>query len=144
MRSGTPAHGPLPAPAPGEPPVVLTRVEQLVREGKDAEAILLAYRTAEEDVRRAFAMKLPSQWTHRDFLAKYLRNDMGAIRTLLPRLYVLFEPVRYGEGQGASAKALLPILRSIYLEPALRSLPYLAPSAASAPSPKAAPSPRGR
>jgi hypothetical protein len=106
-------------------PSTLVEVEALLKQGRNAEAIRLAYLQVEDDVRRAFGMKLPKQWTHREFLARYLRRDMGYITTLLPRLHALFEPVRYGDDSNASAETLLPLLRSAYQEPALRTLPLL-------------------
>ncbi|MGA8543323.1 MAG: DUF4129 domain-containing protein [Thermoplasmata archaeon] len=119
-----PSSSPAYAPAP-----ILADVETLLNNGKNAEAIRVAYLTAEDDLRRAFGLKLPRQWTHREFLARYLRPDMGYVTVLLPRLYALFEPARYGDGQGVSASTLMPLLRSIYQEPAFRSLGLL-PTAA--------------
>jgi hypothetical protein len=147
-RPQGPAGDASPGPFPGAvgPPAILAAVEELVRSGKVPEATRLAFLTAEDDVRRAFGMKLPAQWTHRDFLEKYLRADMGYVTVLLRRLYALFEPARYGCGAEASGAVLMPLLRSIYQEPALRSLP-LSPTARPSPSigsRRAAPAPAGR
>ena len=67
---------------------------------------------------------MPRQWTHREFLAHYLRADMGHLVVLLPRLHALFEPVRFGRPAKVSGGALLALLRSVYQEPALRRLSW--------------------
>jgi hypothetical protein len=128
----TTVRGPTaPAVSPAfRPPPILADVELLLAQGKTADAIRAAYVTAEDDLRRAFALKLPRQWTHREFLARFLRPDMGYVTVLLPRLYALYEPARYGGGNDpATGAALMPLLRSIYQEPPLRSLGLL-PTAA--------------
>ncbi len=113
------------APLDVAPPPVLARVEALVRANRTAEAITLAYQSAEADVRRAFGLKLPRQWTHRELIERYLRRDMGYLVTLLPRLYALYEPVRYGRPGGeVSGGEVLKILRAIYEEPSLRRLSW--------------------
>ena len=111
--------------ARGTPPIppVLAEVERLLDAGRTAEAVLLAYRTAEDDVRRAFGMNLPAQWTHREFLAQYLRRDMGYLAELLPQLYASYEPVRYGPPASPAVPHLLDVLRALYQEPALRHPP---------------------
>jgi hypothetical protein len=116
----------MPSRAPLEvaPPPILAKVDGLLKEGKDSEAILLAYTTVIEDVRRAFGLQLPRQWTHREFIAKYLRPDMGYLVVLLPRLYALYEPVRYGRPAPASATTLTEVLNALYKEPALRRLSW--------------------
>ncbi|MGI0129678.1 MAG: hypothetical protein ACREDE_08500 [Thermoplasmata archaeon] len=123
-----PATGATSSPTPtgsSAPPAIVALVESFLKEGREREAVVAAYLRAEDDVRRAFGMKLPKQWTHREFLSRYLRPDMGYVAVLLPRLYALFEPARYGDGRETSATGLLPILRSLYQEPALRTLPFL-------------------
>lgn len=118
---GTPGSG---APLEARPPPILARVDALLHAGQDAEAIRVAYNTVEGDIRRAFGLKLPAQWTHRELLEKYLRRDMGYLTTLLPRLYAIFEPVRYGPPGPASSAGLMETLRAIYNEPALRRLSW--------------------
>jgi hypothetical protein len=112
------------APLDVAPPPILARVDALVRAGRDADAIVLAYQSAEADVLRAFGLKLPKQWTHRELLERHLRSDMGYLTALLPRLYALFEPVRYGRPQAVSSAGLMDLLRKIYEEPALRRLSW--------------------
>jgi len=122
----------LPSSSPAyAPPPILADVERLLAQGKVTEAIRVAYLTAEDDIRRAFALRLPRQWTHREFLARYLRPDMGYVTVLLPKLYALFEPARYGNGSIPAPPELMPLLRSLYQEPPLRSLGLL-PTAAPA------------
>jgi hypothetical protein len=116
----------LPSSSPAySPPPILADVERLLRDGKEAEAFRVAYLTVEEDIRRAFSMKLPRRWTHREFLARFLRPDMGYVTVLLPKLYALFEPARYGNPKALPASELMPLLRSLYQEPPLRSLGLL-------------------
>lgn len=103
----------------GGTPEVFERVEALIRGGRADEAVRAAYLTAEDDVRRAFGMKLPDQWTHREFLARYLRPDMGYITVLLARLHARFEPVRYGRPGPVSADGISDLLRELYREPGL-------------------------
>jgi hypothetical protein len=109
-------------PAPAAPKSSLVaRVEALVAQGNPVEAVLLAYRTAEDDVRRAFGMNLPPQWTHREFLRRHLRADMGYVAVLLPQLYAIYEPVRYGDQRDVPVTHLVNVVRSLYQEPVLRN-----------------------
>jgi hypothetical protein len=125
-RPAAAPRGAIPSKPPLEvaPPPILAKVEGLLKQGKDAEAIRLAYTTAEADVLRAFGLKLPRQWTHRELLAKYLRPDMGYLVVLMPRLYALYEPVRYGRPGPASGATLLDLLRALYKDPAFRRLSW--------------------
>ncbi len=112
------------APLDVAPPPVLAKVEALIRAGRGPEAIVLAYRSAEDDVRRAFGLQLPKQWTHRELFERFLRRDMGQLITLLPRLYAYFEPVRYGPAKSVSTDGLMEALRAIYQEPSMRRLSW--------------------
>jgi hypothetical protein len=105
------------------------KVETLFREGRSREAVMSAYSGAETDVRRSFGLTLPPQWTHREFLRKYLRADMGLVQVLLPQLYAIFEPVRYGGANEVPEPLVMDLLRSLYQEPALRRLPNASGSA---------------
>jgi len=117
-------------------PPIVAQVEALVRAGKPTEAVLVAYRTAEEDVRRAFALTLPKQWTHREFVRRYLRADMGYVAVLLPQLHAIFEPVRYGGSSDVPLPVVTDLLRSLYHETALRRfLPARIGPGAAGPSP---------
>ena len=128
-RPEGPKPGPdlLSTPRAAPPPPTVARVEALLREGKAAEAIQVGYLGAEEDVRRAFGLKLPRQWTHREFLREHLRTDMGYVAVLLPQLHALFEPVRYGSGADPEGGPFLETLRALYQEPAIKRL-FPAPS----------------
>ena len=113
---------PSPAPVPAvvtavrPPPPVVAEVERLLKDGKVAEALLRGYLTAEADVRQAFGLQLPRQWTHRELLREHLRPDMGYVAVLLPRLYALYEPARYGSSRPISADAVRELVRAIYNE----------------------------
>jgi hypothetical protein len=126
-RTTSPFRGPTaPSSSPAyRPPPILADVEGLLASGSVAEAFRIAYLTAEEDTRRAFNLKLPRQWTHREFLARFLRPDMGYITVLLPQLHAMFEPARYGAPGELPASQLMPLLRALYQEPPLRSLGLL-------------------
>jgi hypothetical protein len=115
--------------APPAPPLVLTKVEALLKAGKSREAVILAYRSAEDDVIRAFSLTLPKQWTHREFIRRSLRPDMGYISVILPQLHAIFEPVRFGTSTEAPVPLLTDLMRALYQEPALRRF---LPSAAGA------------
>lgn len=130
-----------PTPRISASPAVV-RVEELLRAGDSAEAVLFAYQAAEADVRRAFGMNLPRQWTHREFLHRYMRRDMGRVALLLPQLYALFEPVRYGTARDVPTAELTDVVRSLYAEPALRRPLPPTPEAAPEPSPPTPERPR--
>jgi hypothetical protein len=126
-RSSTPVRGPvLPSSSPAYVSApILADIERLLSQGQVAEAFRVAYLTAEDDIRRAFGLKLPRQWTHREFLSRYLRPDMGYVTVLLPQLHALFEPARYGNTKDLPAAQLMPLMRALYQEPPLRSLGLL-------------------
>jgi len=136
-RPNAPVRGPvLPSTSPAyAPPPILADVERLLSQGAVGEAFRVAYLTAEDDIRRAFGLKLPRQWTHREFLTRYLRPDMGYVTVLLPQLHALFEPARYGNSKDLPAAKLMPLLRALYQEPPLRSLGLL-PTAGPSQSPR--------
>jgi hypothetical protein len=125
-RPAPSARGAVTSRAPLEvaPPPILAKVEALLKEGKESDAIRLAYTSAVEDLRRAFGLKLPRQWTHREFIAKYLRADMGYLVVLFPRLYAMYEPVRYGRPAPASGAQLMELMNALYKEPAFRRLSW--------------------
>jgi hypothetical protein len=102
-------------------PPLVAEVERLVSAGRDREAVLVAYITAEEHLRQVFRIRLPRQWTHREFLRRYLRADMGPSGELLTRLHARFEPVRYGPIGPAATDGLVDLLRALYREPPLRN-----------------------
>ena len=116
-----------PTPRAAPPPPTVARVEALLREGNVAEAVRIGYLGAEEDVRRAFGLSLPRQWTHREFLREHLRTDLGYVAVLLPQLHAVFEPVRYGQGANPEGGPFLELLRALYQEPAVLRL-FPAPS----------------
>lgn len=127
-RGPAPPAGPARAPPPTRVP---QEVDSILGQGDPVRAVLFAYSTAEADVCRAFGLKLPKQWTHREFLREHLRRDMGYVAIGLPQLYALFEPVRYGGSKDVPAASLRELVRSLYEEPALRSLPVAPPSTGS-------------
>ena len=98
--------------------------ERLLNASQFAEAVSFAYLSVVQDVIQAFGLRPPKQWTHREFLTWGLRPDMGYFTNLLPRLYALYEPVRYGEPRDWRREDLMALLRSVYTEEPLRRLYY--------------------
>lgn len=121
--SGDRPSEPAPSPEPPAPvPIsVLIETERLLGASQYAEAVLFAYMSVVQDVIQAFGLRPPKQWTHREFLTWGIRPDMGYFTSLLPRLYALYEPVRYGEPRDWRRDDLMGLLRSVYAEePLLR------------------------
>ena len=121
---------------------LIGQVEALFARGMPTEALGLAYRTAEDDVRRAFAVTVPAQWTHRQFLSQFLRSDMGYVAVLLPQLYALYEPVRYGGRTDVPREQVMELLRALYREPVMANLPPALPPRANAATAEARTRPR--
>ena len=107
-----------PGPGSGESPV-LRRAEGLLEQGDYAGAVRLGYRWAFYDTVRAFGLAVPPYCTDRQFLKTFLRSDMGKVGELLPRLYELYEPVRYGARVEGDLPALRTLLRSLYVDTVL-------------------------
>jgi hypothetical protein len=101
---------------------VVAEVQALLHADRPADAVLRAYRAAESDVIRAFAIELPAQWTHREFLMRCLRPDMGRIPVLLPRLHSRFEPVRYGASVPPVTAGLVDELTALYADASMRTV----------------------
>src|SRR5271155_2628301 len=113
--------------------VPVATAERDLAGGQYDRAVREAYHRVVLDLQKVLGLSLPAQWTHRQFLSDFLRNDMGILTTLVARLYRLYGPVRYGVGSDWLNKAPLPILRLIYNEPPMRDLYRAAPPSPSAP-----------
>ncbi|MCI4343360.1 MAG: hypothetical protein L3J92_04500 [Thermoplasmata archaeon] len=111
--------------------------ERDLADGQYDRAVREAYHRVVLDLQKAYGLSLPAQWTHREFLSDFLRNDMGILTTLVAQLYRLYEPVRYGVRSDWLTEDPLPILHLIYNEPAMRDLYRVA-------SPGPAAAPKGR
>ncbi|MCI4364532.1 MAG: hypothetical protein L3K10_00485 [Thermoplasmata archaeon] len=109
------------APSEVEIPV-LAEVATTLSKGDFAGAVSHAYHRVILDLQRAYGLSLPAQWTHREFLRKYLRRDMGPLPALVGRFYGLYEPVRYGTEADWVRSDLQELLAQIYTEPPLRGL----------------------
>jgi hypothetical protein len=96
--------------------------EQRLARGEYGLAVSEAYHRVVLDLQKAYGLSLPAQWTHREFLAQYLRDDMGILNSEVARLYRLYEPVRYGSESDWTRGDLLDVLRKIYSEPPMRDL----------------------
>jgi len=111
-----PVAPPAPTTAIRPPPPIVGEVDRLLAQGKIEEAVLRGYLTAEADVLHAFGIQAPRQWTHREFLRGHLRSDMGYVAVLLPRLYALYEPVRYGSSRTVPPQLVHDLVHAIYDE----------------------------
>lgn len=114
-----------PAGTGAAPPVtipILAATQEKLAQGQYAAAVAAAYHRVVLDLQKAYGLSLPAQWTHREFLSEYLRDDMGEVTVLVERLYRLYEPVRYGSSADWSTGDVLGLLRAIYAEPAMRDL----------------------
>jgi hypothetical protein len=108
-------------PASTLPPPV-TNAEAAVASGEYARAVKEAYHRVVLDIQKAFSLALPAQWTHRQFLSDFMREDMGILTPYVARLYAVYEPVRYGAPGDWSPDDPLPLVRRIYAEPPMRDL----------------------
>jgi len=111
-------EGPFPARGIESNPLIL-QVRQLLGAGEYASAVRLAYRSAFDHAVRTYGLVVPPSLTDRGFLRRSLQSDMGPLPDLLPKLYQLYEPVRFGTFQGGDAAALEALLRSLYTDTVL-------------------------
>jgi hypothetical protein len=106
---------------------VVVEAEKRLAQAQYARAVGDAYHRVVLDLQRAYGLSLPAQWTHREFLSDFLRDDMGVLTSRVNRLYELYEPVRYGTESDWAKGDLIELLRQIYEEPSMRNL-YLRPA----------------
>ena len=120
--SGSLPRGPGTGNAPtldlGQNPVV-SRVRGLCDAGKLDAAILLAFDRVFADTVRAYGLDIPPGCTSLEFVSSRLRTDMGKLCDLLPELYRLYEPVRFGGVAPADPQAIRGLVERIYTETAL-------------------------
>jgi len=109
-RSARPSgSGPLPEADPESSPVV-RNVRGMLGRGEYALAVRTTFKAAFEGTVRAYGLTVPPSCTDRQFVAGFLRPDMGKLTELLPELYRRYEPVRFGkpgDGDRASFETLL-------------------------------------
>jgi hypothetical protein len=108
---------------------LLVDTERKLGQGQYGPAVLAAYHRVVLDLQKAYGLRLPAQWTHREFLSTYLRPDMGILTDRVARLYRIYEPIRYGREADWVRGDLLELLRQIYSEPPLKDLYSKAPAA---------------
>ena len=101
---------------------MVQRTREFLDRGEYATAVLYAYRTAFEDTVRAYALEVPVACTDRRFLQQYLRPDMGKLVTLLPELFRMYEPVRFGTSDQVDGPGLLALVERIYSETSLGTI----------------------
>jgi len=88
-------------------------LEVLDREGYAA-AVRLAYHTAYDSTVRSYGLIVPPFVTGRQFQREFLRPDMGLLTELLPELYRLYEPVRFGKHEDGDRDSLRALLEKLY------------------------------
>lgn len=88
-------------------------LDVLEREGYAA-AVRLAYRTAYDSTVRSYGLTVPPFVTGRQFMKELLRPDMGSLTELLPELYALYEPVRFGKHEEGDREAFRALLEKLY------------------------------
>ena len=104
------------------PITVISNAEKRLAAGEYARAVSDAYHRVVLDLQKAYGLSLPAQWTHREFLSDFLREDMGILTTLVARLYRMYEPVRYGSESDWVKGDLVELLSEIYAEPPMKNL----------------------
>jgi hypothetical protein len=121
------APSPRPAPWSVSDPArvtipIIEQVEKRLADRQYARAVLDAYHRVVLDLQKAYGLTLPAQWTHREFLSEFLRDDMGVLTRKVEALYRLYEPVRYGTEADWTIGDPIDLLKQIYLEPPMRDL----------------------
>jgi hypothetical protein len=67
---------------------------------------------------------VPASVTDRQFLAGFLRADMGRLTALLPELHEYYEPVRFGTITDGDRDALRALLIKVYSETPLARIDH--------------------
>ncbi len=82
-------------------------------------AAVVAFDAIFADTIRLYGLKVPPSCTSFEFLSRFLRPDMGKLTELLPELYRLYEPARFGGGVSGDAQSVRSVVDRIYTETAL-------------------------
>ncbi len=98
---------------------VVPKVRRLCDEGKAGEAAVVAFDAILADTIRLYGLKVPPSCTSFEFLARFLRPDMGKLLELLPDLYRLYEPARFGGIVPGDAQSVRTVVDRIYTETSL-------------------------
>lgn len=99
-------------------PVVIA-VRELCDAGKVGNAIRLAFDRGIADTVRAYGLAIPLGCTSLEFVSHQLRPDMGKLCELLPELYRLYEPVRFGGFSPTDPQPIRALVERIYSETSL-------------------------
>lgn len=91
----------------------------LLEKGEYVKAVLHAYRAAFEGTVHAYGLAVPPSCSDRQFLREFLRPDMGRLSELLPELYRIYEPVKFGRLSDGDPAALRGLLEQLYSETVL-------------------------
>ncbi len=122
-RASWRASDPVPLTIP-----VVAQTEKRLAQQEYARAVSEAYHRVVLDLQKAYGLSLPAQWTHREFLSDFLREDMGVLTSRVARLYEMYEPVRYGTESDWTKGDLMELLHQIYDEPPMRNLYLRSPT----------------
>ncbi len=109
------------APSPSEVPEVddhplVRETRELCAHGDAAAAVRRAYPWALAETIRSFGLMVPESLTHRAVLREFLREDMGRLCELLPRLYDLYEPARFGGSMTEGPDTVVALVRQLCAE----------------------------
>ena len=104
---------------------VVTEVKRLWANGQREKAVRYACDSVIADLQRGYAVRFPPDWTHEDILVRGVTPEMGPIPDFLAHLVRLYEPVRYGGLPSETSASPVPLVESIYSQPAMWGL-YLA------------------
>lgn len=95
---------------------MVDHVRELCVVGKLADAIRFAFDRVVSDTIRHYGLNVPTGCTSLEFVAQHLRADMGKLSDLLPELYGLYEPVRFGEVPPADPGPIQTLVERIYTD----------------------------
>ena len=98
---------------------VVSRVRGLCDAGKADVAVVFAFERVFSDTVRHYGLDIPPGCTALEFVTERMRADMGTLRELLPELYRLYEPVRFGGLAPADGQAVRGLVERIYTETSL-------------------------
>ncbi len=115
MQSGAPASS-----RPRTEPLSAVEVATAaLARGDYPGAVRAAFPLVVQDVEEAFGRPFPRHWTDRDIIVHGLRPDSGNLPSLMLDLYLLYEPVRYGDPREPGSGDLAGALQRLYTDSVL-------------------------
>lgn len=98
---------------------MVSRVRELCDAGTPDAAIRFAFDRVCSDTVRHYGLDIPPGCTSLEFVSERIRPDMGKLGDLLPELYRLYEPVRFGAVPPTDAPPIRGLVERIYSETSL-------------------------